>query len=76
LKGKEIGAIVAAIMSVAEKRDILLVEQESAAVAAYRRDPNGGFTREVHVGLDAVIPLPEIGCELPLADLYKGGEAG
>jgi Uma2 family endonuclease len=50
----------------------LLAEQESAAVVAYRRNPDGGFAREVHVGLDAVIPLPEIGCELSLADLYDG----
>jgi len=52
----------------------LVAEQESAAVVAYRRDRNGGFAREIHVGLDAVIPLPEIGCELPLADLYDGVE--
>jgi Uma2 family endonuclease len=48
----------------------LLVEQESAAVVAYRRTANG-FVREVYEGLDAVIPLGEIGVELPLAEVYE-----
>src|SRR5205085_611584 len=36
-----------------------LVEQETALVVAYRRTEQG-FVREVHEGLDAVLPLPEI----------------
>ena len=48
----------------------LLVEQETAAVVAYRRTVRG-FVREVHVGLDAVVPLAEIGVELPLRELYE-----
>jgi Uma2 family endonuclease len=49
----------------------LLVESESAAVVAFRRSDQG-FVREDYDGLDAIIPLPEIRCELPLADLYDG----
>jgi Uma2 family endonuclease len=48
----------------------LLVEQESAQVVVYRRTERG-FVRETHSGLDAAIPLPEIGCELPLAEVYE-----
>jgi Uma2 family endonuclease len=51
----------------------LLVEQESAAIVAFRRGRDG-FDREVYRGTDAVIPLPELGIELPLADIYEGAE--
>lgn len=48
----------------------LLVEQQHRLVIGWRRGEHG-FDREVHAG-DAVIPLPEIGCELPLAEVYDG----
>jgi len=48
----------------------LLVEQDAAAVVAFRRTENG-FVREVYDGLDAVIPLDEIGTHLHLADIYE-----
>jgi Uma2 family endonuclease len=51
----------------------LLVEQETPAVVAYRR-AGEGFEREVYEGLDAVIPLPEIETELPLAEIYEDVE--
>jgi Uma2 family endonuclease len=50
-----------------------LVEQDSATVVLFRRSDTG-FTREVYSGFDAVMPLPEIGIELPLAELYDGVE--
>jgi Uma2 family endonuclease len=50
-----------------------LVEQETAAVVAFRRTADG-FVREVHRGLDAVLPLGEIGADLPLAEIYEGVE--
>ncbi|MEO6598143.1 MAG: Uma2 family endonuclease [Planctomycetota bacterium] len=53
----------------------LLVEQESAQVAVLRRGEQG-FVRSVHAGVEATIPLPEILCELPLADIYDGIELG
>jgi Uma2 family endonuclease len=51
----------------------LLVEQETAAVVVFRRTEQG-FVREVHQGLDAVIPVREIGIDLPLAEVYDGVE--
>ena len=48
----------------------ILVESSVAAALVYRRG-DAGFERERYIGLDAVIPLPEIECELPLADLYE-----
>jgi Uma2 family endonuclease len=51
----------------------VLAEQELPGVVAFRRTENG-FVREVHEGLDAVLPLPEIGTELPLSDVYEGVE--
>jgi Uma2 family endonuclease len=51
----------------------VLVEQETAAVVAFRRTANG-FVREVHQGADAVLPLGEIGVALPLAEIYESVE--
>lgn len=49
----------------------LLVETVVPAVVAFRRIDQG-FQREVWDGLDTVIPLPEVGMELRLSDLYDG----
>jgi Uma2 family endonuclease len=51
----------------------LLIEQLMPAVLVFRRTDHG-FVREVYEGLDAIIPLPEIGTELPLAETYDGVE--
>ena len=51
----------------------VLIEQESALVVVFRRSETG-FNQEVYEGLDAVLPLPEIGIELPLAAVYEGVE--
>jgi Uma2 family endonuclease len=48
-----------------------LVEQESAAIVVYRRTENG-FARDVFEGLDATVPLAEIGAALPLSEVYEG----
>lgn len=40
-------------------------------MVAHRRQVNGGFKIEHHVGLEAVIPLPEIEVALPLAEIYE-----
>jgi Uma2 family endonuclease len=47
----------------------MLIEQETAAVVVFRRT-KAGFDREVYQGMDAVVPLGEIGIDLPLADIY------
>lgn len=51
----------------------LLIEQEAPAVVVFRRTEHG-FVREVHQGLDAVLPLPEIAVNLPLAEIYDAVE--
>lgn len=50
-----------------------LVEQDEPALVAFRRRESG-FVREVYEGLEAVIPLPEVGTELPLAEIYTDVE--
>ncbi|MFT5470510.1 MAG: Uma2 family endonuclease [Verrucomicrobiales bacterium] len=49
----------------------LMFEPSEAAVIVHRRTADG-FQREVVTGIDSVIPLPEIKCELPLAEVYDG----
>ena len=48
----------------------VMVEPEAARVVILRRTA-AGFVREQHEG-DAVVPLPEIASELPLAEVYEG----
>jgi Uma2 family endonuclease len=48
----------------------LMIEQDTPAVVAVRRT-EGGFVREVYSGLNAVLPLGEIGIDLPLAEIYE-----
>lgn len=47
----------------------ILVEQKAPAVLVYRRCENG-FVAESYLGLDSVIPLLEIDCNLALGDVY------
>ena len=49
----------------------VLIEQETPAAVVFRRTEQG-FVREIHSGLEAVIPLREIDIELPLAEVYDG----
>ena len=51
----------------------LLVESYTSAALVYRRSDNG-FERETYVDLDAIIPLPEVECELRFNDLYADVE--
>lgn len=62
-------------LSIASLAVYLMIEQDEPAVIAYRRSDQG-FEREVYQGLEAVIPLPEIDCELPLAEIYDRVEFG
>ncbi len=48
----------------------ILAEPSSAAAIVYRRI-DSGFDRELYLGHDAIIELPEIDCRLALADLYE-----
>jgi Uma2 family endonuclease len=59
-----------AYLSIPSLSVFLLIEQEFPAVTVYRRT-EAGFEREVYEGLEAVVPLDEIGTELPLAEIYE-----
>ncbi len=50
----------------------LVAESSEAAVQVFRRSPDGDFRRELALGSEAVIDLPEIDARLALADLYEG----
>ena len=51
----------------------VMVEQDEAASVVFRRTEQG-FVREVYAGRAASILLPEIGTELPLAEVYEDVE--
>jgi|GEM_PF-1211698 len=57
-------------------RLILLVEPDVVAAKLWRRDADGGWNVEKYDTLDARIPLPEIGAELALAEVYDTLEPG
>ena len=46
------------------------MEQDEAVAVVWRRS-GGAFVRETYNGLDAVIPLPEIGAAIPLRYAYE-----
>lgn len=50
---------------------LVFVELDEAVATVYRRKPSGGFVREGHAGIDAIVPLPEIEATLPLAEVYE-----
>lgn len=62
-----------AYLTIASLGAYLLVEQDAPAIVVFRRAA-GGFVREVHTGLDAVLPLPEIKVDLPLTEVYEAVE--
>jgi Uma2 family endonuclease len=51
----------------------LMIEQDAAAVVVFRRTEQG-FVRQVYEGLEAVIPLEEVGIDLPLSEVFDGVE--
>lgn len=65
----DLGEKQEAYLSIPALSVYLLIETDTAAVVAFRRGPKG-FVREVWEGLRAVVPLPEIGAELPLEEVY------
>lgn len=52
----------------------LVAESSEMAVQVFRRSQDGEFVRELAIGPEAVIDLPEVGATLSLADLYEGVE--
>jgi Uma2 family endonuclease len=63
-----------AYLTMPSLKALIFAESEKPSVTVYRRKPGGGFAIEHHLGLDAVIPLPEIDAALALADLYDRAE--
>ncbi len=59
----------AAYLGMPSLQGYLLLEQDRPAAVLYRRGPDG-FVREDYAGPEATIDLPEIGCQLHLADAY------
>ena len=51
----------------------LVIDQEEAQVEVYAHGASGWQT-QAYTGLDAVVPLPALDCELPLAEIYHGVE--
>lgn len=51
---------------------IILEQHQPMAIVMLRTD--AGFIRQVYEGIDAVIELPVIGCDLPLFEVYAGIE--
>ena len=60
-----------AYLTIPSLKALLLVESDKSSVTVYRRKPEGGFSCELHEGLESVIPLPEIEAELPLAEIFE-----
>jgi len=50
--------------------DYVLISQTEARVEHFSRQSAGAWLLNVYVGLEAVAPLPSIGCELSLTDVY------
>ena len=51
--------------------DYVLVNQDDIAVEHYTRQPNGGWLMVEAEGLESVLRLPVLDCDLPLAELYR-----
>ena len=49
----------------------IMVDQEAPLAVVFRRT-GSDFDRSVISGLDAVIPVPGVGIELPLSEIYEG----
>jgi len=61
----------AAYLTIPSLKVLILVESDQPLVLVHRRGAESDFASESYAGLEAVIPLPEIGAELPLAELYE-----
>ena len=66
----DMGEKADAYRSISTLQIYLLIEPEIPAVVAFRRG-DGGFEREVYQGLGSVVPLPFLGIELPLSEIYE-----
>lgn len=51
--------------------DYLLISQESASIEHRMRQPDNRWLLSIYQGLDSVVPIPSIGCELSLSEVYE-----
>jgi len=63
-----------AYLTIPTLKALIFVEPDFAGATVHHRKPSGGFITEEYTGLEAIIPLPELGIELPLAEVYEGLE--
>lgn len=68
------GAKFAHYQSIASLEEYVLVTQTAKRVEHYRRLETGQWLLSVSEGEGAVIVLPGLGCEIPLAELYEDTE--
>ncbi len=61
-----------AYLAIPTLKVLLFIESEAATALVFRRKSQGGFAEEFYSGTEAVIGLPEIEAELPLADVFDG----
>ncbi len=73
-KRVDMGEKRAAYRAISTLRVLLFVDPERPHVTVDRRKENAGFDTEFYTSLDQVIPLPEVGAELRMADVYAGLE--
>jgi Uma2 family endonuclease len=59
-----------AYRTLASLRDYVLVSQWDAFVEAYHRHDDGRWSINSYAGLNASLPLPGIGIDIPLAEIY------
>lgn len=60
-----------AYLMIASLKRLLFVDPDMMTVALHRRQSEGAFALEVFSTLNDTIPLPEMGVELPLADIFE-----
>jgi len=51
-------------------QEYVLVSQDAWLIEHYTRQNNGGWLLDAVEGKDAVLRLPSLGCDIPLADIY------
>lgn len=51
-------------------RDYLLVSQDQPQIEQFTRQPDGTWSYQLYVGLDASVAIPSIGCVLKLSEVY------
>ena len=57
-------------------RTILIVYQDEVRIETWQRQEGGDWRRAVLADLDAAVPLPELGGDLRVAEIYEGALPG